>query len=194
MREDSGLKLKYINTKNQVADMFTKSVFTSLQLTKLMFLLGIAQSKVSHVIHEHVPSIKKGNACNVSCIERHVGCGGTRVLQVLQGAGFMLDKKQENVDECTSRLSNIHFTLLEAAAATSEVYERLDELDEFDGGARSSRVTNTSSHDSEPLNIFEPFAHEFEATSKNKRISSANQNIPLHFAERSNGSTEQVMN
>jgi hypothetical protein len=77
--------------------MFTKSVFTSLQLTKLMFLLGIAQSKVSHVIHEHVPSIKKGNACNVSCIERHVGCGGTRVLQVLQGAGFMLDKNRKTL-------------------------------------------------------------------------------------------------
>jgi len=133
MREDSGLKLKYINTKNQVADMFTKSVFTSLQLSKLMFLLSIAQSKVSHVIHEHVPSIKKGNACNVSCIERHVECGVMQVPQVHQGEGFLKDMTKNKGDERTLRLSDIHPTLSEIELRTSEVFEIYDELDELEG-------------------------------------------------------------
>ena len=76
-------------------------------------------------------------------------------------------------------MSDIHPTRLETYLVTSEVFEIFDELDEFD-----SRVENTFSHDSEPLNAFEPFTHEFESTSKSKKKSSVNQNLPLHLAER----------
>jgi hypothetical protein len=77
MREDSGLKLKYINTKNQVADIFIRGLFTAQQWSHLVFLSGIGVSKVSCISHEHVPlinvdMIEKGTACKVSCIERHV--------------------------------------------------------------------------------------------------------------------------
>jgi hypothetical protein len=87
MREDSGLKLKYINTKDQVADIFTKGLFTSVQWSHLVFLSGIAESKVPRIYHEHVPlievdTVEKGTACNVCCIERAAEhAGETRVSQ-----------------------------------------------------------------------------------------------------------------
>jgi hypothetical protein len=37
MREDPGIKLKYINTKNQVADIFTKGLFTAQQWSHSVF-------------------------------------------------------------------------------------------------------------------------------------------------------------
>jgi len=45
MREDPGLKLKYINTKDQVADLFTKGLFTSQLWSHLTLLSGISHSR-----------------------------------------------------------------------------------------------------------------------------------------------------
>ena len=43
IREDPGVSIKYINTKKQVADIFTKGSFTSQQFLELFFLCCIAR-------------------------------------------------------------------------------------------------------------------------------------------------------
>jgi len=46
MRNDPGLRIKYINTKSQVADMFTKGNFTSQLWQHLVFLSGLAPTRL----------------------------------------------------------------------------------------------------------------------------------------------------
>ena len=71
MREDPGLFIKYINTKEQIADIFTKGMFTAQQWDYLTFLCCISDSSLQHtsdIHHKHVsiPSVALAFAC--SCI------------------------------------------------------------------------------------------------------------------------------
>ena len=45
LREDPGLKIKYISTKDQVADIFTKGLFTAQFWSHLTLLSGISHSR-----------------------------------------------------------------------------------------------------------------------------------------------------
>ena len=78
--KDPGLKLKYINTKDQVADIFTKGLFTSAQWHHLVFLSGIAPSKclIKDIPVENLSDIsnEKGvAACSITVID-----GGARAI------------------------------------------------------------------------------------------------------------------
>ena len=50
LREDPGVNIKYINTKEQVAEIFTKDIFTIPQWRHLAFLRNIGDSSLSVVI------------------------------------------------------------------------------------------------------------------------------------------------
>ena len=51
LRADKAINIKYINTKHQVADIFTKGLFTKVQYEHLQFLCNITKSQSELLIH-----------------------------------------------------------------------------------------------------------------------------------------------
>jgi hypothetical protein len=67
LREDPGVNIKYINTKEQVADIFTKGIFTIPQWQHLAFLCNIAESSLSVDNFSKLTNVKHSLPCIAHC-------------------------------------------------------------------------------------------------------------------------------
>ena len=67
LREDPGVNSKYINTKEQVAGIFTKGIFTMPQWQHFAFLCNIAESSLSVDNFSKLTNVKHSLPCIAHC-------------------------------------------------------------------------------------------------------------------------------
>ena len=67
LREDPGVNIKYINTKEQAADIFTKGMFTIQQWQHLAFCCNVGESSLSIESFSKLTNAKHSLPCVAQC-------------------------------------------------------------------------------------------------------------------------------